>query len=134
MTLDNLLYKMCFVYLDDIIVYASTIPELIERGRLVIQKLKEVGLKLSGLKSEFFLTEVELLGRIIKAGQVYPKFDKLQGLLALRAPRTVSEVRSIYGLLSYYRMFVKGFSTLAKPITQFMSKDLVDIEWSAEAQ
>jgi len=36
LTLDKHLYKSCFVYLDDIVVYASSIPELIERGQAVI--------------------------------------------------------------------------------------------------
>ena len=42
-----------------------------------MELLSAYGLKLSGIKSEFVLTEVELLGRIIKNGCVYPKFDKL---------------------------------------------------------
>lgn len=63
---------------------------------------------------------------------MHPKFDKLQGLLTLKAPTTVTEVRSIYGLLSYYRMFVKDFSKRAKPITALITKAATSVDWGVE--
>jgi Reverse transcriptase (RNA-dependent DNA polymerase) len=75
--LGDALFRTCFVYLDDVIVFAKTIPELLASGRDVINRLLTVGLKLSGLKSEFMITEVELLGRVVRKGKVFPKLDKL---------------------------------------------------------
>ena len=58
---------------------------------------------LSGLKSEFGLKKVKLLGKTITDGKIYPGRDKLQGLVDLKVPRTVSDVRKLYGLLSHFR-------------------------------
>ena len=34
-------------------------------------------------------------------------------------PTNVTEVRSFFGLASYYRRFVKGFSSIASQLTKF---------------
>ena len=49
------------------------------------------------------------------------------------APINVSEVRSFLGLASYYRKFVKKFSTVAIPLTALLHKDN-EFEWNETAQ
>lgn len=62
------LYKYCCVYLDDIIVWGTSLDEVLERCEEVINMLADEGLILSGLKSEFGLKRVKLLGRTISKG------------------------------------------------------------------
>ncbi|KAK8600790.1 hypothetical protein V6N12_050638 [Hibiscus sabdariffa] len=50
-----------------------------------------------------------------------------------RPPKNVSEVRSFLDLAGYYKRFVKGFSTLASPITKLLWKD-VPFVWSENQQ
>lgn len=40
----------------------------------------------------------------------------------------MTEVKSMYGLLSFFRKFVKGFSTKCKPITELITAD--EIVWT----
>ena len=84
---------------------------------------------MSGLKSEFGLKKVKLLGKTISQGNIYPGASKVQGLTELRRPRTVSDVRSVYGLLSHFRQFVKDFAKKCKPITQLLSKVDGNVTW-----
>lgn len=44
-------------------------------------------------------------------------------------PKIATEVRSFLGLVGYYQKFVKGFSSLPKPMTQLTGKG-VKFEWS----
>lgn len=133
-TLGSMLYKTAMVYLDDVIVWGRTLPEVLERARQVIAKLRDNGLIMNGLKSEFGLRKVKLLGKTVANGTLYPGVDKAQGLRDLRGARTVKEVRSLYGLLSYYRAFVKGFSKLCKPITNLLAKEDGPVVWTQECE
>lgn len=75
--LGELLYKTCCVYLDDIVVWGSTLEEVLARTEAVVEKLKQEGLVLSGIKSEFGLTKVKLLGRTVTDGKIYPGRDRM---------------------------------------------------------
>jgi hypothetical protein len=41
----------------------------------------------------------------------------------------VTDVRSFLGMEGYYRMFIKNFSKIAKPMTELLKKD-TKFEWS----
>ncbi|KAK8590196.1 hypothetical protein V6N12_024577 [Hibiscus sabdariffa] len=57
---------------------------------------------------------------------------KVQTILDWRPPRNVGEVRIILGLAGYYRRFVKGFSSIALPLTLTHAPVLVQPESGKE--
>ena len=51
--LNGLQFKFCLAYLDDIIVYSSTIEEHIEHLQIVFKRLEQAGLKLKPSKCSY---------------------------------------------------------------------------------
>lgn len=72
-----MLFRTCFVYIDDVIVFGATEAECIANTRQVVALIYGDGLKLGCLKCEFLLRTVDVLGHIISGGCLYAKCDKL---------------------------------------------------------
>ena len=63
--LGDLIGKICFVVIDDIIIFGQTMTEAKERFNIVAKKLRAVNLTLEPEKYEFLKREVCYLGHII---------------------------------------------------------------------
>jgi len=59
--LRDLLWKICLCYLDDIVIFAKTPEELIERLRQVLDRLRDVGLKVKPSKCVLFQQQIKFL-------------------------------------------------------------------------
>ncbi|KAG8485863.1 hypothetical protein CXB51_019210 [Gossypium anomalum] len=84
-------------------------------------------------KCEFWLREVSFLGHVVSASGIRVDPSKITAILNWKPPRNITEVRSFLGLAGYYRRFVKGFSTIATPMTRLLQKD-VKFVWSKKCQ
>lgn len=59
--------------------------------------------------------------------------SKIATVVEWPRPNNVSEIRSFLGLASYYRRFVKSFSSIAKPLTKLTQKGQ-NFLWSDECE
>uniref|UniRef100_A0A669BAU0 Gypsy retrotransposon integrase-like protein 1 n=1 Tax=Oreochromis niloticus TaxID=8128 RepID=A0A669BAU0_ORENI len=59
--------------------------------------------------------------------------DKIQAVKDWPTPRSVQELKSLLGLASYYRRFVRGFSCIAVPLFHLLQKG-VTFQWTAGCQ
>ena len=70
--LRDLLWVVYLCYLDDILVYARSPQELLERLRIVLDRLRDVGLKAKPSKCELFKTNIKFLGHMVSADGINP--------------------------------------------------------------
>jgi hypothetical protein len=63
------------------------------------------------------MTELLYLGHIISAHGVQVHQEKIRVILDWPTARNVTKLRSFFGLCSYYKQFVGGFSQLGPPFT-----------------
>ena len=75
--LGELHLKICMIYIDDLIIFSNSYEQHLERMRLVLNKLRENGLKLSPKKCKFFQPEVKYVGHIVSADGIKPDPDKI---------------------------------------------------------
>ena len=131
--LAGLHWKICLIYLDDIIVYADDFETHLKRLKEVFNRIKEAGLKLSPKKCKLLQEEVKFLGHIVSESGISTDPEKVRSVEKWPIPRNVSEVRSFLGTCSYYRRFIKGFADIARPLHQLTEKD-VDFLWNENCQ
>jgi hypothetical protein len=72
-----------------------------------------------------------LLGHIISEEGITMDPKKIKSIEGWPKPRNVSEVRSLMGLVGYYRIFIEGFSKISHPITSLQKKG-VNFEWTSD--
>lgn len=125
--MDNVLQELqgiiCLVYLDDIIIFSTSLQEHGENLRKVFQKLREANLKIQPDKCEFMCKEVAFLGHVISTEGVRPNPDKIKAIKNYPIPKTPKEIKAFLGLLGYYRKFIKDFAKITKPLTECLKKD-----------
>ncbi|GFS99683.1 retrovirus-related Pol polyprotein from transposon 17.6 [Nephila pilipes] len=125
--------EACVIYLDDIIIVGRDFEEQPNNLRKVLEKLKQANLKLNPAKCNLFRREVSYLGHIISAEGVRTDPRKVAVVKEWSQPRNVHELRSILGLCTYYRRFVKGFSLIARPLHR-LTEHKRPFVWSEECE
>lgn len=115
--------EICAVYLDDIIIFSTSLQEHIERLRTIFQRLRDSNFKVQLDKSEFLKQNVDYLGHVITPDGIKPNPDKIAAVKNFPIPRTSTEIKSFLGLAGYYRKFIKDFAKISKPLTQCLKKD-----------
>ncbi|KAH9706417.1 Endonuclease [Citrus sinensis] len=131
--LQPFLDRFVVVYLDDIVVYSTTLEEHAQHLRQVLQVLRNNELYLKLEKCSFSQREVEFLGRKIADGKLIIEDSKVKAILEWQPPTNVPELRSFLGLVNYYRRFIKGYSAKAVPLTELLKKNRT-WHWSKECQ
>lgn len=122
-----------FVYLDDIVLYASSLEDHERKFNTLMERLKNANLKLQPDKCEFLKKEVLYLGHYVGRNGVRPDPKKLEAVLKFPTPTTVRKVREFLGLTGFYRRFVKHYAKIAKPLTNLLKKN-VKFKWSELAE
>ena len=120
-------------YLDDILVFSRTFQDHMEHLAKVINRLRDVNLKLKPPKCKFARREVEYLGHFITPGGLKPNVRLTSAVQDFPRPQNIHEVRRFLGMASYYRRFIPHFARIAQPLHHLTSKD-VPFAWSSEAE
>lgn len=120
-----------FAYLDDIIVIGPTFEKHLEVLAEVIKRIHGAGLTLNKDKCQFCREELRYLGYMVNRSGLHVDPEKIQAILDIPTPKSVSEVRRVVATASWYRRFIKDFSTIVSPLTDLLKKNRAFV-WSDE--
>lgn len=112
-----------FPYLDDVIIVTSSFEEHRRILKVVLERLQSAGLSLNQEKCHFCKQELRYLGYVVNQHGLLVDPEKVKAITDIPRPRSLSEVRRIIGMASWYRRFVPDFSTLIAPMTALLRKN-----------
>ena len=125
------LNKFVVVFVDGILIYSRIEEVHKEHLRIMLQILKGRKLYATSSKCEFWIREVKFLNCVVSQWAISIDLSKIEIVLNLEGPTTVTKVRSFLGLIGYYRRFIKGFPQIALPLIQLTRKN-VSFKWIAK--
>ena len=131
--LAGLKWKCCLVYLDDVNVYSGDFDQHLRDLEDVFERLSETGLKLNWKKCRFCSESLIYLGHRITSKGILPDESKLEAIKNIQVPKSVPKLRSMLGLVAYYKRFIPGFSQRAAPLFKLLRKN-EPYEWTAACQ
>jgi len=129
--LDN----FCTAYLDDILIYSSSLKEHKEHVRQTLGVLAKAGLHLKPEKCQFHQTEVKYLGLIITTGGIKMDPAKVSTIVDWEPPANVTGVQCFLGFANFYRRFIRDYSRVVSPLTGLTKKEngkYVPFVWDQE--
>ena len=110
------------VYFDDILVYSKTEEEHLQHLRAVLTTLQRNQLYLNMKNCSFMTSSLLFLGFVVSTEGIRVDEEKVRAIKEWPTPKNVTEVRSFHGLATFYRRFIRNFSSIIALITECMKK------------
>lgn len=131
--LGDLRGKICFVYLDDIIIYSASKQQHFLDIDAVLSKLRKANLTVNMKKTHFFRDSLKFLGHIVSATGVEADPEKVQAVQDFPVPRNIKELQRFLGMAGWYHRFVPHFSMIVEPLNALKRKGAKFL-WTPQCQ
>jgi hypothetical protein len=105
------LWKFLLVFFDDLLIYSRTWEEHLGHLEDILSIMEEQSLYAKESKCEFGMTNILYLDMSVHMESVHR--EKIHAILDWPPPKNITHLHGFFGICSYYRWFVKGFSQLA---------------------
>ena len=89
------------ISVDDVIIYAKTMTELLKRIRKVLDRCRHYNVKLNRSKCEFGVKRITILGQVVSERGIEPDVAKTEATKVTPPPTNVSDLRSFLGTCGY---------------------------------
>ena len=118
--------------MDDILVWASTLEELVKRIKQVLKRCRAIGMAISSKKLNIG-NKLEFAGFIVTQEGIVPDEKKLAAIRDFPAPKDVSGVRSFLGMINQLGHYLPDLAQKTEPIRSLLKKE-TKFQWLAEQQ
>ncbi len=119
--LRDMVDQFIYVYLDDILIFSSSLQEHVQHVRRVLQRLLENGLFVKAEKCAFHAQSVPFLGYIISSEGTRMDPDKVKAVVDWPTPDSCKALQRFLGFANFYRRFYSQFQPTSR------SSDCLDL-------
>ena len=131
--LRDLNWKICLLYVDDILILSKDFQTHLDHLSQVLERLRKANLTLKPEKCQFAKKSLTYLGHVITKDGVKVDPEKTKAVDTFPRPKNVKDVRSYLGMCNYYRRFVKNYAKIASPLNALLHKD-TEFKWTEQCQ
>nr|XP_016460016.1 PREDICTED: uncharacterized mitochondrial protein AtMg00860-like [Nicotiana tabacum] len=124
--------KFVVVYFDDILIYSKDDQQHLKHLRTIFEVLREQTLYANLKKCKFFSEQISFLGYIISSEGIHADSGKIEAIANWPIPKSLTEIRSFHGMVSFYRRFIKNFSSIVALIIECLKGN--SFKWTDAAQ
>ncbi|SOV04672.1 uncharacterized protein UDID_17163 [Ustilago sp. UG-2017a] len=135
-TFKDMLDRSLIIYLDDLLIYSSTLKQHQEHVSVVLAHLRQAGLYAKAEKCQFSTSQTEFLGFVVSDQGVTMDSSKTEVITNWPVPKSVHDVQVFLGFCNFYRKFIPQYSRTAYPLTQLLRKEAqsAPFAWHNDAQ
>ena len=108
------------VFMDDILIYGTSMEQHDARLEMVLQRVESAGLKLNKEKCSLRRSQLRFLGHLIDQSGVKPDPDKVEAIRQLPPPENVQELKRVLGMVNYLGRFVPALATVGQPLYELL--------------
>jgi len=119
------------VYLDDIVIFSSSVEEHLQHLVAVFSAIRDANLQMRLSKCTFACDNITFLGHSISHNGIRPLHDKIASIRDFPVPCNANALRRFLGLAVYYQKFIKDFASTAACLHSLTSKKKT-WTWTAE--
>ncbi|KAK3529207.1 hypothetical protein QTP70_021434 [Hemibagrus guttatus] len=130
----DLLGRGVIAYIDDILVYSTSMEDHVCQVREVLARLQRFHLFVKLEKCEFHRTTVTFLGYVISPRGVEMDTYKVRAVSEWPAPATIKELQRFLGFANFYQRFIQSYSSVAAPLTSLLRGKPKKLNWTDQAQ
>ena len=94
----DLNFQIALVYLDDILIFASTFEETLSRLETVLSRLSTLNLKVKPEKCQLSRKKVRYLGHVVTREGTSPDPEKVRAVSKWPRPESLRDLRGFLGL------------------------------------
>ena len=108
----------CRAYVDDIVIFSTSLKEHVRYLTLVFQALSEMNIHLAPNKAFLGYPSVHLLEQHVNALGLATAEDKLAAIRNLEFPKTLTALKRYLGMTGYLKQYVLYYSAIIKPLQE----------------
>lgn len=129
--LGNLIGRCCFVFIDDIIIFAKTEDDFMQACGEILERLRNYNIRIKLDKCCFGASKVDFLGFIVDSSGIRMDDTRKQGVKDMVTPVSKKQVRSFLGVIGFHRSFIPNFHRLTAPLQRLLRKQ-AEFVWGPE--
>lgn len=114
------------MYIDDLLIYAKDREEHNKILKKVLERCREINLKLNKGKCKFLLQEIKYLGHIISKNGLSPDKSHISAITNMPTPQNKKDVERLLGLITYVGTFIPNLSEKTSVLRELLRKET---EW-----